>query len=261
MTLRLAANISLMFTEWAFADRFKAAHDAGFEAVEFMFPEGLAADQVANLLDGNGLAQVLANVPLQVGSKGLAAVIGEERNFKADFLIGLHFAAVCKAPLLHVTAGVVDPSDYPDACPVFSRNINWAIEAARAQGVTVLIEAINQTAVPNYFIRSLGQAYEWTTRCPGLGYILDIYHAAMEGLEAVETIDSYLAKASYVQLAGYPGRHEPDVGLLPLVELGSALGASRYTGWVGCEYIPAGKTMDGLGWIKQTAPSAQSINR
>ncbi|ROM53410.1 hypothetical protein BK648_07640, partial [Pseudomonas poae] len=199
-------------------------------------------------LETNNLQQVLANVPLQAGSKGLAAVAGEERNFKADFLIGLHFASVCRAPLIHVTAGVVDTSDFPAACEIFRENVNWAIEAAGRLGISVAIEAINQTAVPNYFIRSLANAHEWTTRCAGLGYILDLYHTAVEGLDPITTIDAYLGSASHIQLAGYPGRHEPVEGLAAVPELRRALCTTLYNGWIGCEYNPATGTVEGLVW-------------
>lgn len=249
MTLRLAANISLMFTEWSFADRFKAARDSGFDAVEFMFPKGLSADEIAQLLERNKLKQVLANVPLHAGSKGLAAVAGQERDFKADFLIGLHFASVCGAPLIHVTAGVVEPSEFTTASAVFSNNLNWAIEAARAEGISVVVEAINQKAIPNYFIRSLAQAHWWTRQCPGLGYILDLYHAAVEGVDLSQTIGAYIATAAHVQLAGHPGRHEPDEALLSLIEPGGAFSCAPYEGWVGCEYVPALSTVEGLGWM------------
>jgi hydroxypyruvate isomerase len=249
MTVRLAANISLMFTEWSFAERFAVARDSGFDAVEFMFPEGLSADEVASLLERNTLKQVLANVPLQAGSKGLAAVVGQERNFRADFVMGLHFASVCGVPLIHATAGIVDPADLTSASDVFRKNVSWAIEAARKEGIAVVVEAINQTAVPNYFIRNLAQAHWWTTQCPGLGYILDLYHAAVEGLDPAQTVDSYLATAGHVQLAGHPGRHEPDEMLLSLIEPGGAISDAPYEGWVGCEYIPAVSTVEGLGWL------------
>jgi hydroxypyruvate isomerase len=246
--LRFAANISLMFTEWPFADRFEAARDAGFEAVEFMFNDGLSADNVAMLLERSGLEQVLANMPLRSGSKGLAAIEGERLNFRSDFLTGLHFASTCKAPVIHMTAGIVAANRYEVACQVFQANTQWAIEKAHDVGVKVVIEAINQIAVPDYFVRSLAQAREWAGKCEGIGYILDIYHAAMEGLDPLNALDTYLSDASHVQLAGYPGRHEPDQGELPLSEISTAFQRTPYFGWVGCEYIPSHGTLNGLRW-------------
>ena len=200
--LQFAANISLMFTEWSFADRFEAARDAGFEAVEFMFTEGFSADEIAKFLELNGLKQVLANMPLRNGSKGFAAIEGEQLNFRSDFLIGLHFASTCGAPLIHMTTGIIGARQYPVACQVFRANTLWALEKAQDVGIEVVIEAINQVAVPDYFVRSLSQAQEWCSECEGLGYILDIYHASMEGLEPLGAIDAYLNDASHVQLAG-----------------------------------------------------------
>nr|WP_269137399.1 TIM barrel protein [Pseudomonas sp. PGPR40] len=238
-----------MFTEWSFSDRFEAARDAGFEAVEFMFTKGFSADEIATLLERNNLKQVLANMPLRTGTKGLAALEGEQLNFKSDFLSGLHFAAICKAPLIHMTAGVVDRQNYKLACEVFKANTSWAVEKAANIGITVVIEAINQVSVPNYFVRSLSDVREWGKQCQGLGYILDIYHASMERKDPLEFLDSYLLQAAHVQLAGYPGRNEPNKGELPLLEIAEALRLNQYSGWVGCEYIPAHGTLEGLGWI------------
>ncbi|MBE8591943.1 TIM barrel protein [Pseudomonas sp. MAFF 301449] len=249
--LPFSANISLMFTEWSFADRFKAAGDAGFEAVEFLFTEGFSADQIALLLSDNKLGQVLANMPLRRDSKGLAAIEGAQFEFKRDFLRGMHFATTCKAPLIHMTAGVVEDHDYEFACEVFKENALWAVEIATEVGVTVVIEAINQVSVNNYFVRSLSDAMEWGKRCPGLGFILDLYHASMDGNDPLVTLDSYALQAAHVQLAGYPGRNEPNIGQLPLSDIVGTLSHHNYSGWVGCEYIPAHGTIEGLGWMLQ----------
>lgn len=248
MSPRFAANLSLMFNEWGFEDRFAAAQDAGFKGVEFFPPENLTADRLSALLEQSEQALVLANMPLRVGSKGFAALPDAETTFRADFDLGLEMALAGCAPFLHVTTGCVNDAEQSAACGTFSRNMEWAL--ARADGkVGLVIEAINQTAVPEYFIRSLADAREWAQEIPGLRLIMDVYHAAMDGLDVIAALNASLPYAGHVQLAGWPGRHEPDVGKLPLEAILQTISKSGYQGWIGCEYVPQGQTLDGLGWI------------
>lgn len=178
--IKFAANLSLLFTEFPFEDRFNAARDAGFEAVEFSFPQGISAVTVAKYLHRNGLQQVLATVPLRRDSKGLAALAGQTREFKNDFLRGLDYAIAGNSQLLHVLSGIVDNASYETSCRKFEENMSWAIEEAGRYKIKLVIEAINQVSVADYFIRSLPDAIRWTERLDGLGLILDIYHASME---------------------------------------------------------------------------------
>ncbi len=247
--INYAANLTLMFQEWSFLDRFEAAREAGFEAVEFSFPADIPANQVRAQLERTGLCQVLATARLQPGSKGTAAVHGQQSRFREDFRIGLEYAVEAKSPLLHVLAGTVVRSDLAASCGQFISNMEWAIQHAATENVRVVIEAINQNSVPNYFITSLSAAFDWSARLPGLGVILDLYHAAMEGLEPVDCIGRYAEQCDHIQIAGYPGRHEPDRGTLDLGEILATIENSHYRGWVGCEYQPAGPTVDGLRWL------------
>ncbi|MBE8591301.1 TIM barrel protein [Pseudomonas sp. MAFF 301449] len=250
MSPRFAANLSMMFIEWKFEDRFAAARDAGFEGVEFFPTDGLSGGQLSRLLQQNELELVLANMPLRAGSKGFAALPDAEAAFKVDFDIALELALACDAPLLHVTAGLVSAADRVVASDTFKRNIDWAMTRAGGK-VAIVIEAINQTAAPGYFIHSLYDARRWTREIPGLRLIMDVYHAAMEGLDVIAAINSTLPEAAHVQLAGWPGRHEPDVGQLPFEAILQNIEAFGYQGWVGCEYVPQDHTLDGLGWIKR----------
>jgi hydroxypyruvate isomerase len=251
--LQFAANLSFMFNEWDFADRFGAAADAGFKAVEFGSHLDLSAQRIATLLDCHGLTQALANMPMAASSKGLAAVAGQQGQFRIDFHTGLEYAVAAKAPLLHVTAGVVGAAEHESAQGVFAENLQWAIEEAAAADVVVVVEAINQTAIPGYFIRSLTEASEWTVRCPGLGLLLDIYHACMEGLDPVAALHDHLGKAAHVQIAGYPGRHEPACRQAPFSTVLDAISSAPYAGWVGCEYVPEHHTLQGLDWMNRSA--------
>lgn len=191
--LKFAANISLMFQEVPLERRFEAAKRAGFDGVEFMFPENLTSSKVRSLLDNNGLDQVLANLPLLPGSKGNAAVPGRESLFKEQVQREVEFALATDAPLMHLTAGVVRSREYEGACCTF--------------------------------------------RC------------AKEGLDVLSACKKYSEDAAHIQIAGHPGRHEPNNGDLPYRPLIKAIGNSGYRGWVGCEYIPAKSTLSGLGWM------------
>ncbi|QBZ89195.1 hydroxypyruvate isomerase [Pseudomonas viciae] len=247
--VRFAANLSLLFTEFSFEDRFDAARDAGFGAVEFSFPQGISAVAVAKHLHRTGLQQVLATAPLRSGSKGLAAVASRTGEFRDDFLRGLEYAVAGNSPLLHVLSGVVDSASYEVGCSGFEENMSWAIEEAGQYRVKLVIEAINQISVPSYFIRSLSDAIRWTERLDGLGLVLDIYHASMEQLDPVCCTTRYLAQTDHIQIAGFPGRNEPDVGSLKTRGILDLLSTHSYQGWVGCEYKPIARTLDGLGWL------------
>ena len=212
--IRYAANLSLLFTEWPFDDRFDAACDAGFEAVEFSFPLGSSAINVVENLRRTGLRQVLASVPLRPGGKGLAAIAGQATESKDDFLLGLEYAVAGGSPLLHVLSGVVDLASYEVSCEVFEERMSWAIEQAARLNVKLVIEAINRISVPNYFIRSLTDTVQWTQRLDGLGLILDLHHASMEELDPLECIRLHLPRADHLQIASFPGMHEPDMDSL-----------------------------------------------
>ncbi|VVN71421.1 hydroxypyruvate isomerase family protein [Pseudomonas fluorescens] len=247
--IKYAANLTLLFTEWPFEDRFSAARDAGFEAIEFSFPRDMAAAEIAENLRRTGLQQVLATVPLQPGSKGLAAQSRKAGNFRKDFNLGLEYAVEGGSPLLHVLSGLVEQSNYAVASGQFVDNMNWAIEEAARHDVKVVIEAINQISVPGYFIRTLAGAVSWTQRLEGLGLILDLYHASMERLDPLICLERYLPQADHLQIAGYPGRHEPNVGDLNLPRILDSINTHPYMGWVGCEYQPVIGTLEGMSWL------------
>lgn len=245
--VRFSANLTLMFQEWVFADRFSAARDAGFEAVEFSHPQGVSAESVANLLHRNDLVQVLATAPVIAGTKGVAAISGREADFGDTLRQGLEYACAAKAPLLHVLTGAVDQIHYASSCGRFVDNMEWAVEEAGRYGVQIVIEAINQKAAPGYFIRSLASGVHWVQQIRGLGLILDLYHAAVEGLPVEYCLRQYADQASHVQIASLNGRSEPDSALL------AAIAGAGYKGWVGAEYMPKAGTVEGLTWMNEFA--------
>jgi hydroxypyruvate isomerase len=241
----------MLFTERPFAQRFDAAAAAGFVEVEFPFVDTYPAAQLKAWLDASGLKQALANMPSAPDGTGQAACVGRQPMFRQAFLQGLDYAIEARCQLLHVTAGRVAPAKEVEADAAFLENMRWAIDEASRQGVTLLIEAINQRAAPDYFIRSLASAAAWCRRLPGLGLLLDIYHASVEGLDPVEAIAAYCSLTRHIQIAGVPARQEPDIGDLDLSAIHRALKTAGYQGAVGCEYNPIDGTEAGLGWIRQ----------
>lgn len=252
--IRFAANLTLLFTEWTFKDRFIAARDAGFDAVEFSFPQDISPTEVAKNLRHTGLRQVLATAPVRQGTKGLAASPGRVNEFRDDVMRGLEYAIEGKSQLMHVLSGVVDSTDYDACCGVFSENMHWAVEAAGRYEIKIVIEAINQHALPNYFIRTLADAANWTRRVQGLGLILDLYHAVKEGKDSVACLKHYLGRSDHVQIAGYQGRNEPDLFNVKTTEALNFIDTHPYSGWIGCEYLPSNGTLNGIGWLHELFP-------
>jgi len=247
--LRFAANLTMLFSELPFVDRFGAARDAGFRAVEFSCPPSVAAKDIAKYLRMHDLRQVLATVPLRPGSKGFAAMPRQQSAFRDDFQRGLEYATEAGCPLLHSMSGTVEPQLYQEASKYFDENMRWAMEEAESCGVKIVIEAINQTDVPGYFIRSLDDAHQWTHHLDGLGLILDLYHASMESGKPCSPIELARVKFDHVQIASFPSRNEPDQNVLSALGELDLLRAQQFTGWVGCEYVPARNTLAGLGWL------------
>lgn len=245
-----AANISFMFNEVTFLDRFAAAREAGFGAVEFLFPYDFAADDVAEAARQAGVEVALFNLPAgdwAAGERGLAALSGREADFAAGVETGLEYARALGCRRLHAMAGC-GASARDD---VYIDNLRKAAGRLAGTGITLTIEAINAHDMPGYFLPRISDAIhlhavigEASVRIQA-----DLYHMQVDG----ENLEAILAAAmpaiAHVQIAGYPGRHEPDSGKADCHALFDRLDALGYDGFVGCEYRPAGATLDGLGWF------------
>ncbi|MFO1069287.1 MAG: 2-oxo-tetronate isomerase [Geminicoccaceae bacterium] len=253
---RFAANLSMMFQEVPFLERFAAARAAGFTGVEFLFPYDFPKEEVAARLKGAGLQQALFNtVPgnFAAGERGLASLPGREAEFQAGVDKALDYAAALGCPTIHCMAGL-RPAGSTDAQlePVYVANLKEAAAKAARQGVTVVIEPINTRDIPGFFLNYQRQARAVIEKvgAANLKLQLDLYHCQiMEGDLAVHIRD-YADITGHVQIAGVPERHEPDVGELNYPYLFDVLDRTGYAGWVGCEYRPRGKTEDGLGWFR-----------
>jgi hydroxypyruvate isomerase len=251
---KLAANLSMLFTEVSFLDRFEAAAACGFHAVEFLFPYEHPATEIRSRLDRFGLQQVLFNLPpgdWAAGDRGMAIFPERRDEFQRSLDLALGYAAEVGCPRLHVMAGIVPADASPQqarACYVESLAI--AAAAAGSRGVTVLIEPLNTRDMPGYFLTRVDDALAIIAEVgsPHLELQLDLYHRQIMGGDLAETIRRTLPKVGHVQIAGVPGRHEPDVGEIAYDYLFDVLDAAGYGGWIGCEYRPRGATVAGLGW-------------
>ena len=256
---RFAANLSMMFTEVPFLDRFARAADAGFEAVEYLFPYEHRPEVIAERLAANNLSQALFNLPpgdWEQGERGLAALPGREGDFRNALNLALEYADALNSPSIHAMAGIPGDADPDRAWATYVENLAYAGPLAAAAGRTVMIEPINNRDIPGYFInyqRDGRKAIE-QANSDGVRLQLDLYHCQiMEGDLAIH-IDDFADITGHIQIAGVPERHEPDVGELNYPYLFDRIDASGYRSWVGCEYRPRGVTEDGLAWFAPYKP-------
>ena len=246
---RFAANLTMLFTELPLLDRFAAAREAGFDAVEVLFPYDAPAQETRDQLVLNDLAFVLLNTPppnWAGGDRGFAAVPGAEDRFRRDFDRCLRFAGVLKPRHIHIMAGIAEG---PEAEATYLSNLAWA--AARAPKQSLTIEPINPHDMPGYFLADFDRAIAILDRvgAPNLGLQFDAYHARRITGDALAAWDRHGARAVHVQIAGHPGRHEPTGGDIDWPGFFSRLDADGYRGWVSAEYNPRSTTAAGLGWL------------
>ena len=261
--IRFAANLSMMFTELPFLERFQAAADAGFTGVEYLFPYDHTVQEVSEARERAGVRQVLFNAPpgdWAAGERGLASLPDRAEEFSAGLETALRYAEALDCAQIHVMAGVTGSAgataggDTPEGAQTEQRymdRIREAAERAADTGRRVLIEPINPVDMPGYFLNSVHQALDLLTRIdhPALGLQLDLYHAQIIHGDLTRLSRTAAPHTAHVQIASVPDRHEPDGGELALDHLLSVLDDSGFTGWIGCEYHPAGETTAGLGWF------------
>lgn len=259
-----AANLTMMYQEHAFLDRFAAAARDGFTAVEYLFPYEYPAETLAGLLKENGLIQVLFNAPpgdWKAGERGIAALPGREAEFREGFLRALEYARALNCPRIHTMAGLVaSGADRGKMREVYITNLRWAAEQAQKQNVDVLIEPIAHRNIANFFLNTQeeGHTAASETGAANLKILMDLFHCQVcEGDLAIR-IKKYLqdpkqTRVGHFQIAGVPERHEPDTGEVRYEYLFNLIDSLGYQGWIGCEYVPAAGTSEGLGWFKNQA--------
>jgi hydroxypyruvate isomerase len=266
---RFSANLSFLFTELPFLDRFAAAADAGFKAVEFGFAYEFPQHEIAARLEDSDLAQVLINTPPgdpAKGDRGLAAIPGREQEFAASFATALRYAKALSCPRVHVMAGVLpekaEAQERARYRSTFVSNLRHATREAEASGVELTIEPINPRDMPGYFLNTQTEAHaiREDVGAANLKVQMDFYHAQIVEGDLSEKVKRWLPHIGHIQIAGVPGRHEPDAGEINYAHLFALLDELGYPGWIGCEYRPRNGTLAGLGWIKKlaTSPSPSS---
>lgn len=264
---KFAANLHYLFAEVPFLDRFELAARAGFRAVEFQVPYDYPKAELAARLRANGLTMVLFDAPMgnwDAGDRGLTAVPGREAEFRAslDQVVAYGEALACET--VHCMAGVVGPGqDYQAAEAVYLKNLEYAAGFLQKHGIAVVIEPINKKmglvkngpsyttqGMHGYFLNHTDHARRILDRLahPNLFLHLDVYHMQMLEGHLAETLETNIGITRHIQIAGVPGRHEPDVGEIHYPFLFDLLDSLGYAGWVGCEYRPRAGTLPGLKW-------------
>jgi hydroxypyruvate isomerase len=252
--IKLAANLSMLFTELDFLDRFKAASDAGFHAVEMQFPYAYQASDIADRLKATQLELVLHNLPAghwEAGERGIACHPDRVDEFKAGVELALRYAQTLNVRQLNCLAGIL-PEGVSQAAAhhTLMHNLVFAADKLRAAGIRLLIEPINTYDVPGFFLSTSSQAIDIIKESGSDNLFLqyDLYHMQrMEG-ELIQTIKSNLILIKHIQLADNPGRFEPGTGEINFHNVFIELDAMGYEGWIGCEYKPKAGTLAGLGW-------------
>jgi hydroxypyruvate isomerase len=256
---KFAANLTMLFNEAPFLDRFELAAKAGFRAVEFLFPYAWDAQDLRARLDGNGLKLVLHNLPAgdwEAGERGIACHPARVDEFRAGVGRAIGYAKALGVGQLNCLAGKA-PADVDDATlrRTFVDNLRFAATALKQEGLKLLVEPINTFDIPGFYLSRTAQAAAILDEVGADNAFIqyDIYHAQrMEG-ELAATFDRHQSRIAHVQLADNPGRHEPGTGEINYDFLFAHLDARGYDGWIGCEYKPATTTTAGLSWLKKHA--------
>ncbi|WP_124982557.1 2-oxo-tetronate isomerase [Ralstonia solanacearum] len=254
---RFAANLTMMYPEHAFLDRFAAAARDGFEGVEFLFPYDYGKAELQARLEDNGLALALFNAPpgdWVGGERGIASLPGREDEFKRSIATALDYARALGNTRVHVVAGLIGPhDDRARHHATYVQNLAYAAHEAAGAGITIVLEPINTRDMPGFFLTHQAQAHAVCREvgAPNLKVQFDLYHAQiMEGDLSIK-LRQYIDGIGHVQIASVPNRHEPDEGELNYPHLFALLDTLSYDGWVGCEYRPRAGTSEGLGWFRR----------
>jgi hydroxypyruvate isomerase len=250
-----AANLTMLFTELPFLERFKAAADAGFDAVEFLFPYDFEKSEVAAALHDNGLKLVLHNLPAGdwgKGERGIACHPDRVAEFRAGVDKAIDYAKALRCPQLNCLSGILPAGvSGAQAKATLLDNLRYASEKLQAAGIGLLLEPVNSRDIPGFFVDrpSFGFALLSEAGVGNLKLQYDIYHAqVMEG-DIANTIEREFARIGHIQIADNPGRNEPGTGELNYPFLFGRLDALGYAGWIGCEYKPKTTAAEGLSWF------------
>ncbi|MCX5540274.1 hydroxypyruvate isomerase [Paraburkholderia sp. CNPSo 3076] len=253
---KFAANLTMLFNEVPFLDRFAAAAQAGFDAVEFLFPYPYKAAELAERLDVNGLKLVLHNLPAgnwEAGERGIACLPERRGEFQEGVGRAIEYAKALKVPQLNCLVGIPTAGvDRDTALTTIVENLRYAADALKREGIRLLVEPCNAYDIPGFALNRSAEALDVIEKTGSDNLFLqyDIYHMQrMEG-ELAATIKKHFAKIAHIQLADNPGRNEPGTGEINYPFLFDLLDTLGYEGHIGCEYKPRTTTVEGLGWLR-----------
>ena len=254
---KFAANLSMMFNEVPFPERFAAAANAGFKGVEFLFPYDYTPAEVAGWLKENKLENALFNLPpgdFAGGERGIASLPGREQEFRDGVAKAIDYALALGTPKVHCMAGLFPAgADRAKHRAVYVENVRYAAQELAKHGRMLVIEPINPRDIPGYFINTQAEGHAICKEIglPNLKVQMDFYHCQIVEGDLTMTFKNNFAGIGHVQIASVPARHEPDEGEINYRHIFKLLDEMGYDGWVGCEYKPRGRTEDGLGWLKE----------
>jgi hydroxypyruvate isomerase len=253
---KFAANLTMLFTELPFMERFAAAKAAGFESVEYLFPYPYAKQDLAAQLDKHGLIQVLHNLPAgnwDAGERGIACHPDRVDEFREGVAQAIDYATALQCPRVNCLAGKQPPNvSRNEAQATLVSNLRYAATALKAANIHLLIEPINPIDIPGFFLTRTDQALALITEVDSDNLFVqyDIYHAQRVEGELGNTLKNHMARIGHIQLADNPGRNEPGTGEINYAWLFKHIDALGYAGHIGCEYKPLTSTTAGLGWLK-----------
>jgi len=253
---KFSANLTMLFNEVDFLDRFERAAKAGFKGVEYLFPYSWSKEELRERLNKHDLIQVLHNLPAgnwQAGERGIACIPGREGEFQDGVGKAIEYAKVLGCPRLNCLVGKIPERISSDKVrQTLVDNLRFAANALEKVGIRFIVEPLNHQDIPGFYLVHTKDALQLFTEVGHSNLYLqyDIYHMqVMEG-NLTKTILSHLARIGHIQLADVPGRHEPGTGEINFGNLFRFIDEAGYDGWIGCEYIPLGKTEDGLKWME-----------
>ena len=255
--LKFAANLSMLFAEHPFLDRFSAAAGAGFSAVECQFPYDHTPQEISECLDSTGLELILLNIPagdLAAGERGLAVFPDRQAECREQIDYGLDYANRLGCPQVHLLSGLGPAGlEREVALSTYVDNIRYAVQKAGEGGPKILVEPFNSVDVPDYLVHTVEEARRVIELAgyEGVGLQFDFYHTQMEQGDLASTFQQHFELVSHIQISGVPGRHEPDDNEINYTYLFGLIDALGYEGHVGCEYNPRGSTVEGLNWLDE----------
>jgi hydroxypyruvate isomerase len=254
---KFSANLTMLFTETDFLNRFERAAKAGFKAVEFMSPYEYDAEEIMNKVNANKLEIILVNTPagnFSAGERGIACLPDRVAEFRASIGLSIKYAKALKCPRLNCMTGIVPKgADMNKVKQTYIENLKFAADATQKEGIALEIEPLNNIDMPGTYLTFTSQAKDIMSEVnhPNLGLQYDVYHMQIMEGNLTQTIRNNIGCIKHIQVADNPGRHEPSTGEINFPYLFQAIDEAGYKGWIGAEYKPGTTTEKSLDWAKK----------